>query len=241
MEKQIKITVNLTLDREKERDMIEQIESLLANRQLSYFVTNLVKFGLENPSLLEQAHIESSKVLMANSRVAFFEDVKSQIKAMNERIEAVEEASAKTYELARLGKKLGLENKSKTDLRAALLLKRHMEELRKGLGYSDYEFNERWMRAEKEEINLEDKAEELLEFVIEHYDGVVSEIIEENRAVVRREAENENVRKLESESVSSDIEQDGKEKDKQEEESEQLTDKPVKVNLDLDALGDFFS
>lgn len=247
MEQQIKISAYITLDNEKEKDLIDTIESLKDNRQLSNFVTNIVKFSLENPLILEQAHIDSSKVLMANSRLKFFEEVKQSLIDMDNKIESIKDLSTKTYELSRLGKKIGLEEKARNELRTQLVLKRHMNELKRSLGYSEYEFNRRMSKEESELQTYEDKAEEFLEYVIEHYDGIIQELVEDNRVrevtyeskeTVKLENHNTveyNTGKAEDSSITE------KKTDDEIKAKEAEVDKPVELKLDIASLEDFFS
>lgn len=253
MEQQIKISASLTLDNEKEKDLIDTVERLRDSRQLSNFVTNIVKFALENPSLLDQAHIDSSKILMANSRLQFFEEVKQELYDMDKRIDNLDKMVAKTYELSRFGKKIGLSEKANSNLRAELVLKRHMAELKKSLGYSEYDFNRRMENTKNDLETYENKVEEFLEYVIEHYDGIVGEIVADNsiRVAERSLEVSKDLKTDEQKSVETKVDTQTSVKveqqslDEKENEvkksTEEEEDKPVELNLNMAALKNFFS
>lgn len=243
MDKQIKISANITLDSQKEADIIEQVESLIANRQLSNFVTNLIKFGLENPSLLEKANIDRSQVLMVHSRTQFFADIKHRIEEMDKRIYQIEAMALNTYELSKFGKAIGLKEKTENCLRAEFILKRQLREIKSVLGYSDMDFSSNWSKVDAELKDIEEKADTFMEYVILHYDGIIQEIVnEDSREVVRgsTHTEKEDTRK-ENIGLQSEIKKTEITKPIEEIKENEILDKAEeKPLMDYSALEDFF-
>lgn len=182
MDEKIKINSYLVLNAERERDLIQQVNELIAQRKLGTFITNLLKFALENPKLVDDYGISKEKVNTAQYRKVFFSGIESKLDSINDTLRKIERLTEKNYILALSGKRLGLDEKSETSLRALFLVEKQVEELRNALNIVDK--SKLSNKYTEDKLNgIREHAEEILEYIIESYGDLVSEI-----KVVQQEA-----------------------------------------------------
>ena len=171
MEERFKLGATLCYDKEKEKDIIQQLESLKSRHKLGDFISNLIRIAFENPVELRQLGLKIENYGLTDNRREFFKGVEQKVKAMCKKVDDIYDIAVKMYALALMGKKLGLEDKSKNLLQAQFILQKQINELCTILGLGalhNFESN-------KVE-NVAKDVEETLEFIINSYDGIISEI-----------------------------------------------------------------
>lgn len=177
----IRFGSQLTFDEDKEKDIIDTIDSLNSSHKMGQFMSNLIRLAFDNPEILrvgangleKQAmlqQVESSG--MSVNRQRFMSGVASEISDMKKKVDEVYNMVFKLYTLALMDKHLEIEKKSDNSLRATFVLERQLRQLQSSLGVniSDAVY-------ESDKINdVHARAEDCLEYIIEAYDGILDEM-----------------------------------------------------------------
>lgn len=173
-EYKIKLSSVMNFDEEREKDLIEQMEELKGCHKLGDFIAICVRICFENPILFSQAgySLDSLSSKITKERENFFKSVDRQVREMQAKVDKVYDMAFKLHSLALFGKKLGLEEKSKQLLSSTFLLEKQATELSRLLGVGD--ITKVWESNKTQ--NVSEQAENILEYIIEAYDGIVDEI-----------------------------------------------------------------
>lgn len=177
----IRFGSQLTFDEDKEKDIIDTIDTLNSSHKMGQFMSNLIRLAFDNPEILrvgadgleKQAmlqQVESSG--MSVNRQRFMSGVTSEISDMKKKVDDVYNMVFKLYTLALMNKHLEIENKSDNSLRATFVLERQLRQLQDSLGVNigDAVY-------ESDKVNdVHVKAEDCLEYIIEAYDGIIDEM-----------------------------------------------------------------
>lgn len=172
----------LSFSEEKESDIIAVIQKLNATHKTGQFISNLIRIALENPEIIDKGSDTyapgSLMRAMDNcgisfNRQQFFQQVTKEVSEMKQKIDAIYELAFKTYTLGLMGKHLKIEEKSDNELMAAFILERQLKDLQAKLAvnFSDSVY------ASNKVLKTHEKADEVLEYIIESYSGIVNELI----------------------------------------------------------------
>ena len=172
MDAKFRLGSTLRYNKEKEGDMVRQLESLRDRHKLGGFITNLLRIAFENPAELRELGLRVEDYGISDNRKKFFDGIEKDIKEMSEKVDKVYDMAVKTYSLAMFNKKMGMEQKSTNILQAQFVLQKQISELCSVLGISTlghtFEANKVY--------NVAKNVDETLEFIINYYDGIVGEI-----------------------------------------------------------------
>lgn len=176
--REIRLSSVISFDEEKEADIIEKVDALLDSRNFGGVVSNLIRVYFDCPSKLEsqkelvKALSDIDKLGVTNDRYKFFKEVSKAIKYMENKIDAIYDMNLKLLTLAQFGKHIGIEQKTDNMLRAQFVLEKQLEDLSNTLGidHINHVFNSNKL------LDSHEKSKEILEYIIETYDGVVKEI-----------------------------------------------------------------
>lgn len=172
----------LSFNEEKEADIIAIIQKLNATHKTGQFISNLIRIALECPEIIDKGSEDyASGSLMKNmdswgisyDRKQFFQSITKDIASMKQRIDDIYEIAFKTYTLALMGKHLGLEEKSDNNLMASFLLERQLKDIQTKLGVNITDS----VYASNKALDVHNKSQEVLEFIIDVYSGIVAEIV----------------------------------------------------------------
>lgn len=172
MEYKVKLNATIPLDSNKEADLIRYMYELKSRHKLGDMVANCVRFCWEHRDDVEKLGFKAEDAGLYELRKLFFKSVESNINELKKRVDTIYDLSFKTYMLAQMDKKLGLEEKSKNSLAAQFILERQVNDMCKALGIDD--INHVW--ESNRQSNIEEKSKDVLEYIIECYDGIVSEL-----------------------------------------------------------------
>lgn len=171
----------LSFSEEKEADIIAIIQKLNATHKTGQFISNLIRIALECPEIIDKGSEDYAPgSLMKNmdswgisyDRKQFFQSVTKDIASMKQKIDDVYEMAFKTYTLALMGKHLGLEEKSNNNLMASFMLERQLKDIQTKLGINITDS----VYASNKALDVHDKSQEVLEFIIDVYSGIVTEL-----------------------------------------------------------------
>ena len=177
----IRFGSQLTFDEDKEKDIIDTIDTLNSSHKMGQFMSNLIRLAFDNPEILRVGAdgLEKQAMLqqvesngMSVSRQRFMSGVTSEISDMKKKVDEVYNMVFKLYTLALMNKHLEIEKKSDNSLRATFVLERQLRQLQSSLGVniSDAVY-------ESDKINdVHARAEDCLEYIIEAYDGIIDEM-----------------------------------------------------------------
>lgn len=178
MKTEFRPPVSLKFDTEKEKDLIEKINGFKSSKQLTYLCEYLLRIVLESPETLRDIG-ETKDILyrihelgVTPARYNFFSQVAKEVSDMRDKVDAIYTMAYKTYILAQMGKRLGLTELSENNLRATFLVEKQLADLSKSLGVDN--INHTFVGNKVQ--NTEEMAKEVLEYVIESYDSILSEI-----------------------------------------------------------------
>lgn len=159
------------LDSKKEKDLINYVAELKHSHKLGEYIAICIRTCWENPEILDKAGYKTEHCGMTEKRTKFFNDVNRQMNELRYKVNKIYDIALKDYSLAQFGKLIGLSEKSKNLLRTEFILRRQIDELSRILGVSN--LSSGW----ESESNINTaKADELLELIIQSYDGIVSEL-----------------------------------------------------------------
>jgi hypothetical protein len=170
-----KIKLNCVLDfnSKGERDLISQLEKKRARHKLGEFVSVCIKACYENPDVLVKAGYSSSEAVgLTEARNNFLRTVDNHMKELNRKVDDIFKMAYTLYTAYKFGKSIGTEGKTTAVMQAGFILEKQLKEICSTLGLPSsmylYESNK-----------FEDKdryADEVLEYLIEKYSNIVSEI-----------------------------------------------------------------
>ena len=172
MEERFKLGATLCYDKEREQDIVDQLDSLKSRHKLGDFISNLIRIAFENPEEMRKLGLRIENYGLSDNRREFFKSVEDKVNEMSKKVDMVYDMAVKTYSLAMFNKKIGLEQKSTNLLQTQFVLQKQISELCATLGVSNlghtFESNKIY--------NVAKNVDETLEFIINYYDGIVNEI-----------------------------------------------------------------
>lgn len=177
----IRFGSQLTFDEDKEKDIIDTIDTLNSSHKMGQFMSNLIRLAFDNPEILRVGAdgLEKQAMLqqverngMSVSRQRFMSGVTSEISDMKKKVDEVYNMVFKLYTLALMNKHLEIEKKSDNSLRATFVLERQLRQLQDSLGVN---IGDAVYESDKV-TDVHARAEDCLEYIIEAYDGIIDEM-----------------------------------------------------------------
>lgn len=177
----VKVSSNLPFDEEQEQDIIKYLEKLQDSHKIGQFLATVVRAAYDCPELLSMNEDNASTgptakqiqdLGMAPSRYQFFKSVTKEVSDMKDKVDKIYDMVLKTYELALMGKHLALEDKSKNEILANFILQKQLKDLQDALGVQLTSS----VFASNKTQDVEKLANEVLEYIINSYDSVISEL-----------------------------------------------------------------
>ena len=175
----IGLSSNLPFDEEQEKDIIEFVEGLKDKHKIGQFLATIIRAAYDSPELLDkgtgnvgQTAKQIQDLGMSASRYQFFKSVTKEVTDMKEKVDKIYDMVLKTYELALMGKHLGLEDKSKNEIMANFIVQKQLKDLQDTLGIQLTSS----VFASNKAQDVEKLANEVLEYIINSYDSVISEL-----------------------------------------------------------------
>lgn len=175
--KEYRFGPTLRFDKDKESYIIRRLDALNKTHSLGTFMTYVVKLVFDDPSLLRGE--ENLKELMnymentGNTPNAdkFFKESSKRIDELKEKVDSIHGMCERMYTLMLFDKLINPDKQVENVLSAEFILQRQIREIADSLGI----FNQTPFASDKLK-NTQASAEESLQFIIEHYEGIVSEI-----------------------------------------------------------------
>lgn len=180
MEKvRVRMGANLTFDADKERDIIELVNNATSKHKLSDLVTNLLRIYVDNPEELNNNRKSIEKLLdetnnegISANRQKFFEDITKQIDQMKQKVDIMYDKCLELNTMVMMGKRLGMEERTENSLLATFMLEKQLTDLYDTFGVKNikHQFNSNKL------LDTQEKSEEILEYIINSYDGIFTEL-----------------------------------------------------------------
>lgn len=202
----IRLSSMLSFDEEQEKDIIEIVESMQTSHTIGQFLSTLIRLGVDNPEVFElkdgkctegSAVKQLEKLGMSQIRYNFMRDVAKEVNGMKDKVDKIYEMVLKTYELALMGKHLGLEEKAENQILANFILQKQLKDLQDTLGIQLTSS----VFASNKTQDTKKLAEDMLEYIIESYDSVVNqlkEMVNVQPIVVQQPIEQNNIQQQQS-------------------------------------------
>mgnify|MGYP001040007755 CR=1 FL=1 len=246
----IRLGSTLSFDEEKEKDIIDAIETLSRSHKLGELVSHIIRVAFDNPGDLEsreklnKAFEEVSRLGMSRNRFEFFQQVSRTIEEMKAKVDTMYDMNLKLLTLAQFGKRLGIEERTDSMLAAQFVLQKQIDVIANTLGITHP--NHTYYSNKIQETH--EKADDILVYILESYDNIINELKESlvggvNTVTDVSEESNKTDREMEDRSV--DIQED--EEDNPPEVSGTTSEEPEEKeeyidfgDADLGALASFF-
>ena len=165
-------------DAEREADICNCVQTLSERRAIGEFISHLLRLAFESPEVFgdgkEVLSIISrmNKLGMTPTRYAYFDKITKEVNDMKHKVDEIYEMASKTYMLAQMGKRLGIEDKAENTLRASFLLERQITDMCYKIGVDN--LNHTFASNKLE--NTKERADKALEYILESYDGIIKEL-----------------------------------------------------------------
>lgn len=175
MEKyRIKLNSSLEFTKE-EADIYALVSDLADNRKLTKTIMGLIRMYYGNPGKFEGLDVEkytdeSRQYYLSQLKIAQDKHerlINRKLDYLAERLLALEANVKKLYTLAESGKLIGIKERLQADYCAGVQLKAQIRNLAQELGYTVDMSNT---------LDLEAQCEDILAYIIEHYDGPINEL-----------------------------------------------------------------
>lgn len=168
----LKLGATISFNKENERDIIAQLESLKKRHKLGEFISNALRIVFEHPELLNEQDTSLEKFGLTDNRQQFFDAITKEVNALKVKVDKIYKIATEIYTLTQFNKRIGLEDRAKNILCAQFILQKQTRELCSILGVS--QINNTYASEKLFDINK--NVDETLEFIINYYDGIVNEI-----------------------------------------------------------------
>lgn len=169
---EMRVNTTIKFDFEKEKDIILQLGELASRKKLGEFVSNAVRVVLDNPELLKKDKKSLLEYGLTEERAKFFKDIKSSISNMQAKVDKIFDMTYKVYMLAMVGKRLGLDKRAENLVLAQYILQRQIDEICSTLGVQAIGYLYESNRLD----SFKSKADEIIDYIIQAYDDILSEI-----------------------------------------------------------------
>lgn len=171
---EVRLGAKLLLDDAREMDLINIAEGLNSSRKMSGFITALFRTACDNLEKLSNGDKEKYEQLVqsmaslgvSEEREAYFRSLEEKVHDMQKKIDSIYDVAFKTYSLAQVNKMNGLSGKSENLALAQFALQKQMRDIEEILGANIGVYESGRL------IDMKKKADSVLEFIIEAYDGV---------------------------------------------------------------------
>lgn len=187
MEHHIRLGSVLSFDEQKEADIIKVIEYLNSSHKTGQFMSNLIRIAFDCPEILSRnasGNLETGERVKAieqlgfsDTRKAFINAVTKEVSDMKAKVDKVYDMTLKLYTLAQMGNRLGIEDKTKNLMISQFIIEKQLQELQALLGVALQDN----IYASNKAANTEKIADEALEYIIESYGSLLTEMSESLR------------------------------------------------------------
>lgn len=169
-----RMKVNLEFNNTTDRGFISKCTTLADNRMLSKYVTRAFKYVLSHPELYKE--LFGSNVEAVDTTYKKYKEIDSRLTNIEKALRELEEYIFELKSFIVLRKMLAIEQKVDNALSAELLIKRQIKEINKILSRvgTDLIIDSKYIQDDVFKQN--EKAEKLVEFTINYYDGIVNEL-----------------------------------------------------------------
>lgn len=174
---EIRLNGKIAFDPVKEQYMADAMNEMSAHHTISAFLERLAKIAFDNPEYLERPEKLKelmefmSKGGMTPRAEAFYSEAKKDIAEIKDKVNAIYDMCLKLYTLAAFADVIGLKARTENLARAEFLIERQVSSICDRMGIRDYK-----KFSSGSYLELDKKSGDILEYIIDHYSGVVSEI-----------------------------------------------------------------
>ena len=257
----IRFGSQLSFDEQQEADIIKLLEKLNSSHKSGKFFANLIRIACDCPEVLdrrEDGYVPGTvlgvleQCEMHYTRDNFFKALSKEVNDMKVKVDKMYDMVLKTYMLAQMGKHIGLEGKADNQLMAQFITEKQLKDIQDLLGVTLHSS----VFASNKKADVEKLGDEVLEYIIESYSGIINElqrisdaqqvIINNPSAVQANTVESTNSGSINQTNTEESIKPTGNSSDSTDKLSmnnfEEGTDEPVDFgNADLNLLSNFFS
>lgn len=169
---EIRAVTKLVLDPVREKDVIDEIESLIAHRKLGNYITNLLRFAAEHRQDLEELGFNSSNRGVVDTRKRLLHEYLDELNAVKTKVDALFEMVLALKTAFEIGHVTALETQVDNAIAAKIVVQNQVNKLKRLLGEElPFVFKDSGVIYD-EEINK--AAKEAAELALAHYGNEIS-------------------------------------------------------------------
>ena len=172
---EIRAVTKLNLDSVSDKDVIDEIESLVAHRKLGEYITSLLRFASTHREDLAELGFDNSRRGDDNTRRRQMDGLKKQTDDLKEKIDGVYEIALALRTAYETGKVVGLEKQAENLIATQLVLQVQLNKLRRLLG-DGYEYSFRGMPGDISKAEIDKAARTGAEIAIQHYGETLTQM-----------------------------------------------------------------
>ena len=164
----------LRFDPNREGYIVDKLDELSKSHRLSQFLMVLIRLAFESPESIGKSDkliADLDRMGMTPCAQEFFDKGRQDIAKMQQKVDAIYEMCLQMYTMSQFGKTIGLEDKAKNMARAEFICERQINQLCDILG-----IREKSTFKSAKFDSVENRSADILEYIINSYDGIVQEI-----------------------------------------------------------------
>ena len=173
---EIRAVVKINLDSVREKDIIDEIEELVAHRKLGTYITNLLKFAAEHREDLNDLGFDKSCRGMMDTRKQMYKELGDNIRELKHKVDGIFEMTAGLKAAFEMGHVTGLETQVDNLIAAQIVCQNQLNKIKRTLGEEPALFKGAGGVLNATEVDV--IAKEASEVALAHYGNEISKLAE---------------------------------------------------------------
>lgn len=171
---EIRAVTKLNLDSVREKDIIEEINSLIEHRKFGNYITNLLRFAAEHRADLEELGFNGASRGLVDTRKKMIEELRGELLDLKTKVDCIFEMMLELKTAFEVGHVTAIDTQVDNLIAAKIVVQNQMNKLKRtigdGLGFTFEGFG----TVEKSVIDK--TAKEAAELALAHYGSEISQL-----------------------------------------------------------------
>ena len=175
MNYEIRAVTKINLDSVREKDIIEEINSLIEHRKFGNYITNLLRFAAEHREDLEELGFNKSSRGITDTRRQMIKEHAVELNELKLKIDCIFEIALALKSAFEIGHVTALETQVDNVLAAQIVTQTQVNKLKRALGEDfEYVFKD---SGEIRKDTIDKAAKEAAELALSHYGAEISQLV----------------------------------------------------------------
>lgn len=171
---EIRAVTKLNLDSVKEKDIIEEIQSLIEHRKFGNYITNLLRFAAEHRDDLEDLGFNGANRGVVDTRKKMLNEYKDELNALKLKIDCIFDIALALRSAFEIGHVTALESQVDNIIAAQIVAQTQMNKLKRALGDDiSFVFKD---SGDIRRADIEKAAKEAADLALVHYGNEISDL-----------------------------------------------------------------